>query len=149
MRTDTMTLRSSIRTTFAAGTMLVVAAAATTLTRATAPRFFPDDPIWVESDTQDASTMQPHEVSLFVDVVSNMARGASTSLIGPARNVNTVDEVPDSSWFTNRAGHRALTPEEVFTGPDTDNGPADGRWTVSSSKSDGVTPGFTIKDSNG
>ncbi len=27
----------------------------------------------------------------------------------PARNVNTLDEVPDSSWFTNRIGRRDLT----------------------------------------
>src|SRR5204862_1448307 len=58
-------------------------------------------------------------------------------------------EVPDSSWFTNRAGHRRLTVEEVETGPDTSAGPAPGIWTVSSSKSDGITPGFTIKDLSG
>ena len=64
-----------------------------------------------------------------------------------AQNLNTVDEVPDSSWFTNRAGHRPLTPEDVASGPDTSDGPAPGTWTITSSKSDGVTPGFTVKDS--
>ena len=68
---------------------------------------------------------------------------------GRAKNVNTVDEVPDSSWYTNRAGSRPLTPEDVAKGPDTTDGPAAGTWTVTSSKSDGVTPGFTIKDANG
>src|SRR6185295_11394939 len=29
------------------------------------------------------------------------------------------------------------------------SGPATGPWTVTASKSDGVTPGFTIKDANG
>ena len=57
--------------------------------------------------------------------------------------------MPDSSWLTNRAGNRALTPEDVAKGPDTSAGPAPGTWTVTSSKSDGVTPGFTIKDANG
>ena len=42
-----------------------------------------------------------------------------------------------------------LTAEEVDTGPNTSAGPAPGIWTVSSSKSDGITPGFTIKDSSG
>ena len=34
-----------------------------------------------------------------------------------AKNVNTIDEVPDSSWFTNRIGTRALTADEVMRGP--------------------------------
>ena len=57
--------------------------------------------------------------------------------------------MPDSSWFTNRAGHRRLTPEDVAKGPDTSDGPAPGTWTITSSKSDGVTPGFTVKDAAG
>ena len=57
--------------------------------------------------------------------------------------------MPDSSWFTNRAGHRRLTPEDVAKGPDTSDGPAPGTWTITSSKSDGVTPGFTVKDATG
>jgi hypothetical protein len=60
-----------------------------------------------------------------------------------------VDEVPDSAWFTNRAGIHALTAEQIAIGPDTSAGPAPGDWTVTSSKSDGVTPGFTIKDASG
>ena len=37
----------------------------------------------------------------------------------------------------------------MASGPDTSDGPAPGTWTVTSSKSDGVTPGFTVKDSPG
>jgi hypothetical protein len=65
-----------------------------------------------------------------------------------AKNVNTIDEVPDSSWFTNRLGRQALTPAQIAVGPDTSSGPAVGPWTVTASKGDGVTPGFTIKDAN-
>jgi hypothetical protein len=57
--------------------------------------------------------------------------------------------VPDSSWFTNRAGSRRLTVDEVRRGPNTTNGPAPGTWTVVSGKSDGITPGFTIQDTAG
>jgi hypothetical protein len=66
-----------------------------------------------------------------------------------AKNVNTVDEVPDSSWFTNRLGHLPLTADEVAKGPDTVTGPAAGVWTIISSKNDGISPGFTIRDSGG
>ena len=63
--------------------------------------------------------------------------------------MNTIDEVPDSSWFTNRAGHLPLSAEQVARGPNTVDGPMPGAWTVTSSKSDGVTPGFTVKDASG
>src|SRR5262249_25436425 len=96
--------------------------------------------------TQDASGMKPTEVSLFVDLAYNIAKGGDITGADRAGNVNTIDEVPDSSWYTNRAGRRMLTPEDVATGPDTSAGPVQGTWIVTSSKSDGVTPGFTVKD---
>src|SRR5215475_6159667 len=131
------------------GLTLAIAGSLTAFGTAQSPRFFDDDPLWVEHDTEDASSMKPLEVDLTVDLTYNIVKGRGRVEATRARNVNTVDEVADSSWFTNRAGHRPLTGEEVFRGPDTDNGPADGSWTVTSSKSDGVTPGFTVKDSNG
>ena len=129
------------------GTLAVVVTL-TALGSAAAPRFLADDPIWVERDTEDASSMKPLEVNLFVDLTYNFLAANAVDDVR-AKNVNTVDEVPDSSWFTNRIGHRPLTPEDVARGPDTTSGPAAGAWTVTSSKSDGVTPGFTVKDANG
>ena len=35
---------------------------------------------------------------------------------GEAVNVNALDEVPNSSWFTNRIGMRVMTPAEVSKG---------------------------------
>ena len=35
-----------------------------------------------------------------------------------AQNVNTIDEVPDSSWFVNRIGRGALSTAELVRGPD-------------------------------
>jgi len=128
------------------GTVAAVAAA-TTLGSAAAPKFFNDDPLWIERDTQDASGMKPFELDLMVDLATSIVSGSDYSAAPRAKNVNSIDEVPDSSWFTNRAGLRRLTAEDVANGPDTDDGPAPGRWTITSSKSDGVTPGFTVKDS--
>jgi hypothetical protein len=138
-----------LRNSVAAFAALAAAATATMIASAASPKFYSDDPVWVERDTQDASRMTPLELGLLVDLAYNFAKGSSLS--GPARagNVNTIDEVPDSSWFTNRIGHLALTPQDIANGPNTDAGPAPGPWTVSSSKSDGVTPGFTIKDARG
>jgi hypothetical protein len=131
------------------GLTLAIAGSLTAVSGAQSPRFFDDDPLWIDRDTEDASRMKPLEVNLVVDLTYNMIKGRADVVPTLAKDLNTVDEVADSSWFTNRAGHRALTPEDVFRGPDTSDGPANGTWTVTSSKSDGVTPGFTVKDSSG
>ncbi|HYE24388.1 MAG TPA: hypothetical protein VEG32_04230 [Clostridia bacterium] len=73
------------------------------------------------------------------------ARGAPKE----ASNVNSVDEVPDSSWFTNRNGMRRLSVEDLKRGPDETAGPAPGSYVVLRGKSEGITPGFWIKDSRG
>src|SRR5262245_53072714 len=113
-------------------------------------RFYDDDPIWQEPDSQDAKGVQPREIDLFYDLAENMVtRPGDKAANVRAQNINTVDEVPDSSWYTNRAGLKPITVEDVATGPDKTQGPADGTWTVISAKNDGVTPGFTIKDEAG
>ena len=64
-------------------------------------------------------------------------------------NVNSVDEVPDSSWFTNRNGLHAMSLEEIKRGPDLGSGPAPGVLTVTKGKSAGVGSGFWVKDERG
>src|SRR5439155_1706886 len=103
-----------------------------------------------DRDTQDASRIRRWKIDLCVDVPLNLFSTLGDPASGVrAKNVNTIDEVPDSSWFTNRVGARPVTPDDVARGPDATTGPASGSWTVTSSKSDGVTPGFTIRDSTG
>jgi len=67
-----------------------------------------------------------------------------------SRNVNSMDEVPDSSWFTNRIGRRAMTKEEIVRGACTGATPEEDRpWTVVGVKIDGANPGFQIKTPSG
>ena len=69
---------------------------------------------------------------------------------GEARNVNALDEVPDSSWFTNRLSRGALTPDEVARGACSDlNDDLPTPWTITGGKPDGSNPGFFIKDGTG
>jgi len=68
---------------------------------------------------------------------------------GRALNVNTLDEVPDSSWFSNRLGQRDMTIDEILRGPNQVDGPADGMWHVTGRPDSGITPKFTIKDARG
>ncbi len=68
----------------------------------------------------------------------------------PAANVNAWDQVPDSSWFTNRIGSRALSLEEIHRGPDQSAGPdTTGPWFIVNAKSAGVTPGFQVRTATG
>jgi len=144
-----MRTQTTMKLAIALAGALVTAAAGTMLVSAASPKFYADDPVWIEPDTQDASSIKPLDVDLFVDLASNIVMGQKVDEVRRAGNTNTVDEVPDSSWFSNRIGRRSMTPEEIAKGPNTTDGPAAGVWTITSSKSDGVTPGFTVKDSRG
>jgi hypothetical protein len=67
---------------------------------------------------------------------------------GRALNVNELDEVPDSSWFTNRLGIRDMTQQEVMDGPCGDkvlsvDAPA-GTWVIDQGKPNGANPGFRV-----
>jgi hypothetical protein len=67
-----------------------------------------------------------------------------------ALGVNALDEVPDSTWFTNRIGVRDLTPEEVRDGVASEGSPEPHKpWTVLSTKISGTAVGFIIRDSRG
>jgi len=71
-----------------------------------------------------------------------------------AADINSLDEVVNSTWFTNRIGLTRLTPAELSEGPahgrDLAAGPdRSERWTIIGAKTAGVTPGFRIKDAKG
>ena len=91
--------------------------------------------------------MQPREISLTYDAGINLFGRPGLQEVGRAESVNTIDEVPDSGWFTNRAG-ASDSPDDIVRGSTDDTGPAPGKWTVSR-KSNGVSPGFTITDERG
>jgi hypothetical protein len=111
-------------------------------------RFYPDDPVSRDPETQDASGVARSQVSAAYDLLESSFLDAGEAETKRAVNVNTIDEVPDSSWFTNRAGSRPMTIEEIVRGPDRGAGPSR-RWEVTGIKSEGVTPGFTIRDETG
>ena len=126
---------------------LVAIAALTWTVSAQSRRFFPDDPIWREPVSQDVKNAKRYEPDLAYQTIENLFWRPGDREIGQrAKNINTVDEVPDSAFFVNRAGRVPLTPALVARAANTSAGPAAGPWTVVSAKSDGVTPGFTIRD---
>ena len=136
-----------------AGLVLIVAAVAAgslTGSRAGTRTFYDDDPLTREPETQDASQVHEWDIDLAADLLINsFSRPGDPRENVPAGNVNTVDEVPDSNWFTNRVYARPVTIEELRRGPNTTDGPAPGRLTVIRPKTAGVAPGFTVRDSRG
>src|SRR5207249_4651119 len=65
----------------------------------------------------------------------------------PAMNVNAVDEVPDSSWYTNRHSLRHMSIDDLVRGPNQGGAPDfDGAIITKAKNSGGMTPGMQLKD---
>ena len=141
--------RGTLITRIVASAALLVALAGTSPS-GNGRKFFDDDPLGREPDSQNASSVQPWDIDLFWDLAENMfTRPGDPAVNVPAANVNTIDEVPDSSWFTNRILARPLSVDEVVRGPLTGTGPVAGKWAVVRPKQAGFAPGFTMTDSSG
>jgi len=113
------------------------------------PKFYSDDPLAREPETADASKVTDRDIGLSFDLVENLFGRPGEAKKIKALDVNTIDEVPDSSWFTNRIGARALSIDEAVRGPVTGPGPAPGPMTVTRAKPSGVSAGFVLRDSAG
>jgi hypothetical protein len=67
-----------------------------------------------------------------------------------ARDVNSLDEVPDSSWFTNRIGVREISLDELRRGANVDGNPFEHLpWTITNAKVGGTALGFIFVDARG
>jgi hypothetical protein len=64
--------------------------------------------------------------------------------------VTPLDEVPDSTWFTNRNAARRLSPDVIRRGPALHAKPRDGqKWVVTGMKPTGVAIGLRARDETG
>jgi len=113
-------------------------------------KFYDDDPILREPETRDASGAKEWKIDLTWDLAYNLfAHPGDATANVRAQNINTIDEVPDSNWFTNRILSRPVSIEEAVNGPIVSDGPAPPPWTIIRPKEAGAAPGFTMRDSNG
>jgi hypothetical protein len=139
---------------------------------AESPRPFPlRDPFVVDTDKHPVSVAcrpdddkknETHQdcapkeyVSPFIwDQLDNLtfarwSRGLSLQTTGEARDVNSMDEVPDSAWFTNNDGVAAhddgaagaCKPDDMLPAPDQVK---DGEWVIDHGKDNGSTLGFRV-----
>src|SRR5262245_6317732 len=113
-------------------------------------RFYDDDPIAREPESQDASNVQPYSVQQLYEQTYALFVVQGFKPSGKrAQNINTIDEVPDSSWLTNRIGTRPVSIEELVRGPNVGAPPDPSKWIVIREKTSGVHPGFTARDGKG
>ncbi len=119
-------------------------------------RFALADPVWEDADRNHVpETPSKYWSGLMADgadmmVFYPLVEATWLPLAGEAVNVNSMDEVPNSSWFTNRIGQHPMTAEEAASGPCTGPGlQPKGPWTVVAAKPNGANPGFFIKASDG
>jgi hypothetical protein len=141
MHTKTLALVSLISITALAGFVSV---------SATGPRFYRDDPIPRVPEPHDASGAAPSYLDLLYELTYNSFALPKQNPSGlRAQNVNTIDEVPDSSWFTNRIGTKALTIDEIVRGPNAGLPPDPSRWVIWRQKTSGSHAGITAKDAKG
>jgi hypothetical protein len=112
--------------------------------------FYPDDPIAREAESQDASKAQPYFMGSIYEMTNNLFVTSGYKPSGMrAQNINTIDEVPDSNWFTNRIGTTPLTVEDLARGANRGGPPDPSRWILTREKTAGSHPGFTARDAKG
>ena len=115
-----------------------------------APAYFDDDPIHDDPETLDASAVAPIDLSDPYDFVENSFFDVGDKTTKRAVNINTIDHVPNSSWYTQRLGTaEVLSVQDVIRGPYTGQPPQPGKWTIVGAKSEGISPGMTVRDSTG
>jgi hypothetical protein len=119
-----------------------------------AQKFYDDDPLLKEPPPLSVEQIKGRRISDLYDFFHNTFKKPGEHQVRgkllPAGAVNTLGEVPDSAWYTNRHYFHPMSLEELLRGPGTDHPPDTSQaLSVVSAKTEGITPGFTIEDARG
>ena len=115
-------------------------------------RVFVDAPIvWRVEDNRSIPEPNEHvyvRYTHYADalVMDPLSQTLSVADRERARDINALDEVPDSTWFENRIGRYELTVDDVVRGPG--GRPPRLPLTITKGKVDGSNPGFIVKDAD-
>ena len=106
----------------------------------------PAAPLSYYYDAFDQSITRPITRTLDLSILARKLGGGRRE----AANVDAQDRVRlPSTWWQPRIGFKPLSVDDMLTGAGPGTGPAPGPWTVVGAKSEGVSKGFTMKDSAG
>ena len=111
-----------------------------------AQRFLPDDPLTRTPEVAAVGKTDVQQINALYDFGHyslHYKNPSATESLG----VNTLGEVPDSSWFNNR-DTRSLSIDSVKKGG-REHGAPQPPYTVVAAKTEGVSTGFRIRDARG
>ena len=122
-----------------------------------AKKFYSDDPLIKEPTPLHVDDVAVLRLSQYYDFFHhtlatpgdlNSERREKRQEVVRAKAVNTIGEPMDGAWYTHRHYWNPMSTEELVRGPGGAMPPsADGRWTIVSAKTQGISPGFTMVDS--
>ncbi len=113
-------------------------------------RFANREPVTLVNDRRPIAPPKTFDESIFEyyiheDVMEPTRRALTVETPRRAANANSIGNVPDSAWFTNRKP----TPEQVRRGPGGGGPDRSEPWRVIGVKVGGAAIGITIKDARG
>jgi len=110
------------------------------------------EPLWNDPDRQAIDRAPKKYYSPFAWDAANhtlfrpVSRFFAVDPAGEAVNVNALDEVPDSSWFTNRVGRFPLPVDAAAIGACSKRAPSQrDPWVIIRAKPNGFNPGFFVE----
>ncbi|MCA9604350.1 MAG: hypothetical protein KC619_02075, partial [Myxococcales bacterium] len=122
---------------------------------APAHRFPLRTPMWVDDDRQPFAG-RPAEIAtpaqwdrIDHSIFRPLAEAFLYERSSEAIDVNAMDEVPSSSWFTNRIGFVPLRPSRIARGACREITEPPRPWTVTRAKTSGTSPGLFVRDAAG
>jgi hypothetical protein len=110
-------------------------------------KFYPDDPIQAEPKPAPVGEVKRVKIYELFDYFYQSGRQKPRPS-RPAMGINTLGDVPDSAWFTNRHGTNRMTQEALKRGPGNENAPKP-PYVIVGAKTEGITPGFRMRDAKG
>ena len=128
---------------------LACAAASVSANEPQGRRFRADDPVQTDDDRSvNAGGARRDRLGAYADFVLNTFTTPGDRRSLPAVNVNSLGEVPNSSWFTNRIGTGSMSLEDIVRGPDHPGGLNVKRWILVQGKNTGRQAGFRAVDAD-
>ena len=119
---------------------------------AIAQRFLSDDPLWHDPDRMDMPFPEPTPSAYGIGPLEFLKRsfGVPGDYAVPAKNINTVGGVPNSSWYTNRHYRSSMSLASLQRGPNQEPGPSrQSPWRVVNLLTEGELPRAVIRDTTG
>ncbi|MBA3501204.1 MAG: hypothetical protein M4D80_12895 [Myxococcota bacterium] len=136
--------------------VVLVASAACATPQAGHIRFHNQPPVTEVNDRRDVPKI-PEERKRYKNITNfdvvfhkRLTRWMEMRPVTRARDVNSIDEAPNSTWFTNRIGERDMSADDIRRGPNVTGTPeAHLPFVVKSSKGAGMALGIVVEDQRG